>query len=207
VGGLAGGPGLNVRGLCAGEERPEPCILLRPLDVRVAAGVWIQGVPDILQEAEALADVISSTVPPRGAHQVIVQGRGSSGTPTGVIVEPGGGALVPADWSREQVTLSLLQPDGGRPKPVGYGAGHRHVYALPLLDGVELVITLHTCARAALQAVPPGVVHHDPLLVHGRRAPGLAVVRVPGRARVVGRILVDEGEHTGQTAVPHSVTG
>ena len=37
-------------------------------------------------------------------------------------------------------------PDGGRPEPVGDGAGHRHVDALPLLDGVELVITLQAWA-------------------------------------------------------------
>jgi len=100
----------------------------------------------------------------------------------------------------------FLQLDSRRTKPIGDRPRNSHIDTLSLLDAVELIIALKPCAGAAIKTVSPRVVDNYSILVNGRRAPGLPIVRVPGRAGVIGGVLVDEREDTGKASVTNGLT-
>ena len=69
----------------------------------------------------------------------------------------------------------------------------------PLITGIE-------AARTALVTVSPGVVHHPPVLVDLRGAPGLARVAVEAGALAEGLVPVNEWKYAGSPGVSDSFT-
>ena len=83
-----------------------------------------------------------------------------------------------------------------------YLSSHSSPYNTVYIQEYSALLSL-TWTRTPFQAVPPGIVHHIPLIINLSSTPGLTIVRVSASALVIGDIPVLERKDTGSTSISY----